>query len=156
MLAAPLNTLQIKQFVLTSYKYGATRFNSNQNSKNRILIPIDTSKESDFNCDFKYISFIKFSPTHQKLSAWEYLADFQKKGERPPKSYGNLMKITPSDSACQRTSLKKFQAPIYKNGDFFYFCMKTGHGCVFFFFSGGDCIEIMVLEDRVRVHLNEN
>jgi hypothetical protein len=37
--------------------------------ENGILIPIDTSKESDFNADFKYLSFIKFSSTHQKLLA---------------------------------------------------------------------------------------
>ena len=37
--------------------------------KNGILIPIATSKESHFNADFKYISFIKFSLTHQKLRA---------------------------------------------------------------------------------------
>ena len=34
-----------------------------------ILIPIVTSKESHFNAAFKYISFIKFSITHQKLRA---------------------------------------------------------------------------------------
>jgi hypothetical protein len=28
---------------------------------------IDTSKEPDFNADFKYLSFIKLSLTHQKL-----------------------------------------------------------------------------------------
>jgi hypothetical protein len=37
--------------------------------KNGILIPIDTSKESDYNSDFKYISFIKFNLTYQKLGA---------------------------------------------------------------------------------------
>jgi len=37
--------------------------------KNGILIPKSTSKESHFNTDFKYISFIKFSLTHQKLRA---------------------------------------------------------------------------------------
>jgi hypothetical protein len=37
--------------------------------ENGFLIPIDTSKESDFNADLKYITFIKFSPTHQKLCA---------------------------------------------------------------------------------------
>ena len=37
--------------------------------KNRILIPIDASKELDLYANFKYISFIKFSLTHQKLRA---------------------------------------------------------------------------------------
>ena len=37
--------------------------------ENRILIPIDTSKELDFYADFKYIGFIRFSLNHQKLRA---------------------------------------------------------------------------------------
>ena len=37
--------------------------------KDGILVPLDTSKELDFNADFKYISFSKFSFTHQKLRA---------------------------------------------------------------------------------------
>ena len=47
------------------------------------LIPVDASKELDFNADFKYISLIKFSHTHQKLRAWEYLPYFQKGGNTP-------------------------------------------------------------------------
>jgi hypothetical protein len=73
--------------------------------KNGIFIPIDTSKESDFNTDFKCISLFEFSFTHQKLCAWENLADFRKKRKRPPKSYRTLMKITPSYSAYKRTLL---------------------------------------------------
>ena len=72
--------------------------------ENGFLIPIDTSKESDFNADFKYMTYTKFSPAY-KLRAWENLADFRKKGERPPKSYRTLMKITPSYSAYQGTLL---------------------------------------------------
>ena len=52
-------------------KQGATRLNSNQNSKKKKGILIDTSKESDFYADFKYTSFIKFIFTHQKLRVWE-------------------------------------------------------------------------------------
>ena len=51
--------------------------------KNEILTPIDTSK-LDFHADFKYISFIKFSPTHQKIRADKTF--FLKKGETPLKS----------------------------------------------------------------------
>jgi hypothetical protein len=69
------------------------------------LIPRDTSKELDFYADLKYISFIKFSHTHRKLSARENLPDFQKKEETPPKNHRTLMKITPSYSAYQRTLL---------------------------------------------------
>ena len=73
--------------------------------KNGILIPIDTSIESDFYDDFNYISFIMFSPIHQKLRTWENLPHFQKKEKTPPKSHMTLMEITPSDSAHQRTLL---------------------------------------------------
>ena len=37
-----------------------------------------TLKESHFNVDFKYISFIKFNLTHQKLRARENLPYFRK------------------------------------------------------------------------------
>jgi hypothetical protein len=37
--------------------------------ENEFLIPIGTSIESNFNADFKYITFVKFSATHQKLGA---------------------------------------------------------------------------------------
>ena len=37
--------------------------------KNGILMLKDTSKESNFHADFKYISFIKFNLCHQKLQA---------------------------------------------------------------------------------------
>ena len=53
--------------------------------QNGILIPIATSKESYFNADFKYISFIKFSRTYQKLRAWEVLPYFWKWGKHPLK-----------------------------------------------------------------------
>ena len=46
--------------------------------KNGILIPIVTSKESNFYADFKYISFIKFSLTNQMLRAWENVPYFRK------------------------------------------------------------------------------
>jgi hypothetical protein len=47
------------------------------------LVPINTYKESNFNADFKYISFIKFNPTHKKLCALENLGEFRKKGKDP-------------------------------------------------------------------------
>jgi len=45
---------------------------------NGILIPIATSKEAHLNADFKYISFIKFRLTHQKIRAVENMPDFGK------------------------------------------------------------------------------
>ena len=61
--------------------------------------------------------------------------------ETRPKSYRILTKITPSDSANERTLIEKFQAPINKNMEFCIFCQKTDRGYVFiclflFFFSG--------------------
>ena len=53
----------IKQFMVTNCKVGAVT----KTLKYRILIPIDTSKESYSYDDFHYINFIKFSPNHQKL-----------------------------------------------------------------------------------------
>ena len=50
----------------------------NENLKNGILGLKDTSKESNFYADSKYISFIKFNLCHQKLQAWENLRYFGK------------------------------------------------------------------------------
>ena len=41
----------------------------NESLKNGILILIDTSKESDFYDDFKYMGLTKFSLTYEKLQA---------------------------------------------------------------------------------------
>ena len=46
--------------------------------KNENFITIVKSKELHFNADFKYISFIKFRLTHQKLRAGENLPYFRK------------------------------------------------------------------------------
>ena len=59
----------IKQFVVTNCSKERSGSIVTKTLKNGILIPIPTSKESHFNADFKYISFIKFSLTHQKLRA---------------------------------------------------------------------------------------
>ena len=120
--------------------------------KNKVLILIVTSKESHFNADFKYISFIKFSVTHQMLRAGENLPYFRKKGETPPKSHIILMKITPSDSAYQRILPQRFQAPIYKMLNFVFFARRQITDaclfvCLFFFlFPSVDRIDPVVLE----------
>ena len=59
----------IKQFVVTNCSKERPGSIVTKTLKNGILIPIATSKESHFNSDFKYISFIKFNLTHQKLRA---------------------------------------------------------------------------------------
>ena len=59
----------IKQFVVTKCSKERPGSIVTKTLKNRILMPEHTSKESHFNADFKYISFIKFSLTHQKLRA---------------------------------------------------------------------------------------
>ena len=46
--------------------------------KNGILIPVVTLKELHFYASSKYISFIKFNFTHQKLRACENLPYFRK------------------------------------------------------------------------------
>ena len=61
--------LLIKQFVVTNCSKERPGSIVTTTLKNGILIPIATSKESHFNADFKYISVIKFSFTHQKLRA---------------------------------------------------------------------------------------
>ena len=123
------------------------------------MILKDTSKESNFYADFKYISFIKFSFTHQKLRASENLPYFGK-GETTTKSHRILTKITPSHSPYQRTLQKIFQGLIYKNVEFRIFCQKTNHGCVFicfvFFFPRGHRIDQVILECRKRAHSNGN
>ena len=64
---------------------------------------INVSKECVYNADPKYINFIKFSITHQRLRASENSPDFLKRRETSPTSERILMKITPSDSAYQKT-----------------------------------------------------
>ena len=61
--------ISVKQFVVTNCSKERPGSIVSKTLKNGILIPIATSKESNFNADFKYISFIKFSLTHQKLRA---------------------------------------------------------------------------------------
>jgi len=68
----------IKQFMVTNCSKERPGSIVTKTLKNRIFISIATSKELHFNADFKYISFIKFSLTHQKLRAWENLPYFRK------------------------------------------------------------------------------
>ena len=59
--------LAIRQFVVMNCSKERPGSIVTETLKNGILIPIVTSKELHFNADFKYISFIKISYTHQKL-----------------------------------------------------------------------------------------
>ena len=59
----------IKQFEITNCSKEQPGSIVIETIKNGILIPIVTSKELNFNADFKYINFIKISLTHQKLRA---------------------------------------------------------------------------------------
>ena len=68
-----LNESVFKQFVVTNCSKEQPGWIVTKTLKNWILISIATSKESHFNANFKCISFIKFSLTHQKLQAWENL-----------------------------------------------------------------------------------
>ena len=82
---------------------------------------IATSKELHFNADFKYISFIKFSLTHQKLRAWENLPSFRKQGEITPKNHRIITKIPLSHSAYQRTLQKKISSSYLQKCGISYF-----------------------------------
>jgi hypothetical protein len=89
----------------------------------------------------------------------EKICPILEKRGTPPKSHRTLMKITPSDSAYQRTLLLTFQAPICKNVEFCIFCQKKDHACVFIFccfFFRGDRIDPVVLRYRGRAHSNGN
>ena len=68
-MAKPIGKIGIKHFVVTNCSKERPGSIVTKTLKNGILIPIATSKESHFNAGFKYISFIKFSLTHQKLRA---------------------------------------------------------------------------------------
>ena len=66
----------------------------NKTLKNGILTLLDTSKESDFYADFKYISFIEFSIYHQKLltitSPRKFALFWKIGGNSPKKEKENL------------------------------------------------------------------
>ena len=84
---------------------------------------------------------------------------FSKKGKRTPRSHIILMKITPSNSAYQRTPKHRFQAPISKNVEFSKFCQKKDYGfiCLLFVcFPQGDFIDPVGLDRRERAHSNKN
>ena len=74
---------KIKHFVVTNCSKEQPGSMVTETLKNGILIPIVTSKESHFNVDFKYISFIKIRYTYQKLSLRK-LTHFRKEGDTPP------------------------------------------------------------------------
>ena len=59
----------IKQFVVTNFSKEQPGSIVTETLKTGIFITIITSKESNFNTEFKYISFIKFELTHQKQRA---------------------------------------------------------------------------------------
>ena len=59
------NKRVIKQFVVTNCSKERPGSIVNKTLKNGILMLKDTSKESDFHADSKYISFIKFSLCYQ-------------------------------------------------------------------------------------------
>ena len=76
---------KIKQFVVMNCSKERPGSIVTETLKNGILIPIVTSKEPHFNADFKYISFIKISYTHQKLRAWKICLILENRGKHPLK-----------------------------------------------------------------------
>ena len=80
--------------------------------------------------------------------AQEYLFDFQKKGKQTPKSHIILIKVTSSDSAYQKTLLKRFQAFICKNVEFCTFLPEDRSQMRFF--SESDPIETVVIRREIK------
>jgi len=56
-------------------------------------MPIDISKELIYYADSKYISFIKFDLTYQRVWAWENFLDFWENGETPSKIHKMIIKL---------------------------------------------------------------
>ena len=77
-LVASFISTEVKQLVVTNCSKERPGSVVTKTLKKGSLIPIPTSKESHFNTDVKYISFIKFSLIHQKLRAWENLRYYRK------------------------------------------------------------------------------
>ena len=67
----------------------------NETLKNGILILIDTSKESDFYANFKYISFINLVLLIKSYEPGKICLVLENRG-KPLKGYRILTKITPS------------------------------------------------------------
>ena len=125
--------------------------------KSGILIPIATSKESHFNADFKYTSFIKFSSTQQKLRAWENLRCFR----TPPKSHSLNENHTIRFSVSENPTVEVSSFYLQKCGILYF--LPEGRSrmrlfvCLFFcFFPQADRIDPVVLECCERAHSNGN
>ena len=74
-----------KQFVVTNCSKERPSWVVTETLKNGILITIVASKELNFYCDFKYISFIKFSLIHQKLEPEKVCLILENRGKHPLK-----------------------------------------------------------------------
>ena len=79
--------VRFKQFVVTNCSKERPGSIGTKTLKNRILIPIATSKESHFDADFKYISFIKFNLTHQSYEPEKLCLILENRGKQTPKSH---------------------------------------------------------------------
>ena len=62
----------------------------NETLRNRVLITIDTSKESNFDAYSKYLKSVEFNVTLLKLITWENLPNFWKIGENLPKRSSDI------------------------------------------------------------------
>ena len=125
------------------------------------MITLDTSKESSFHADLKYIKLTKNLCYPSKVKSLRKFGQLLEKGRKTPKHQVILMKIAPSDSAHYRTPVKSFEAPMYQNREFAFFVQrKIIEKYLFVFFSifspGAIRVEPMILEDRDGVHLIGN
>ena len=94
------------------------------------------SKELEFYADFKYLSFIKFNLTHQRLRTRENLPDFWKKGKHPLKDIESWWKSHNQIQHIREPYCRGFKRLSEKNVELcIFFCQKNCQCCVFICFS---------------------
>ena len=125
--------------------------NSNQNSKNRVFMSINTTKESAYYADSKYIRSIKLIIPIKRYDQEKIYLFLKKKKKLPPKSQGILMKITPQNSAYENPIVEVSSFYLEKSG--ILYVLLRNHRCLFIFFSRYDGIEPMAIEDQQRAIL---
>ena len=101
--------------------------------KDEILIPKDTSKESDFYADFKYISFYKFSLAHQNLQAWENCLIFEKMGKHPLKVIESWWKSDHQIQCIKNLVVEVSSSYLRKCGILWFLPEERSRMCVYLF-----------------------
>jgi hypothetical protein len=85
------------------------------------------------------------------------LPDFSRRGKTDLKIQAILVKITPSDQHIRELYYRGFKPLSAEYRILYFLSEETSWICVYlYFFSTYDPIELMVLEDQERAHLNGN